>query len=250
MAKRKREISPEKQNYLKELKRLKDRIRYWEQVKRAKFTDIPKKGSQSYTKAAERLRKIQWSNFTEEQKREYRTNYDIAYENGEYSSKDKYKLFTPPSENDFYNNNPFTPSNTWQETPNEPADERIEYDLECDRLIDTILQEGVPEKDGQAAREYMRERLRILLEDSKQRLGDRAFYNYLKSGALAELQRIADDAIFKYLKRFEEQPTTDYLTSQFATVLNMGRPLDDEQGYTLQMEGHVDFRYDDDEFDY
>lgn len=243
MAKKKR-YSPQREEYEHELALLKRRQREWVKTKHMVASNIPeKKSNETYSQAAERLRSARLSSFTEGEKQEYRKNYEIEYENGDITTDEKYnEPYTPPSENDFYNSNDNQDDFWWEETENEPVKEEEEYTAEIEELIEEI----VSVSDVREGREYVRGTLRNLLNNSRTQMGDKTFYKFLKeNNALKDLQDAAQDAIYKYIKKGQNYDSeVNSLIARFATILNRNRPLTDEQAYTLEVYGTIDYDYD------
>ena len=243
MAKKKR-YSPQRDEYEHELELLKRRQKEWTKTKHILVLIIPeKKSNETYSQAAKRLRSIKLSSFTEEEKQEYRKNYEIKYEAGDITADEKYNEgFTPPSEDDFYNNYDDHSDHWWEETGNEPVQEEKEYSAEIEELIEEI----VSSSDVQGGRDNVRDTLRNLLDNARNQMGDNEFYKFLKdNNALKDLQDAANEAIFKYIKKGEDYDSAiNSLVSRFATILNRNRPLSDEQSYTLETYGTIDYDYD------
>lgn len=244
MAKKKKYSSPQKKQYEHELSLLKRRQKEWIKTKHYILPDIKeKKSRESYSEAAKRLHDIRLSSFTGEQKEEYAKNYEIKYEAGELTTDEKYNNdYTPLSENDFYNNYNNYDEYWWEDTENEPVKEEEEYSAEIEELINEI----VSSSDVQGGRDNVRDTLKTLLNNARQQMGDREFYEFLKdSNALKDLQDAANEAIFKYIKKGEDYDSSiNSLLSRFATILNRNRPLSDEQSYTLETYGTIDYDYD------
>lgn len=244
MVKKKKYSSQERKQYEHELSLLKRRQKEWIKTKHYILPEIKeKKSHESYAQAAERVRNIRLSSFTREQKEEYRKNYEIKYEAGDLTTDEKYSdSFTPLSENDFYNSYDDYSDYWWEETENEPVQEEQEYSAEIEELIEEI----VSTSDVQGGRDDVRETLRNLLDNARNQMGDKEFYRFLKdSNALKDLQDAANEAIFKYIKKGEDYDSAiNSLLSRFATILNRNRPLSDEQSYTLEAYGTIDYDYD------
>ena len=244
MAKNKKYSSPQRKQYEHELSLLKRRQKEWIKTKHFILPEVKeKKSHESYAQAAERLKNIRLSSLTREQKEEYRKNYEIKYEAGDLTTDKKYnEPYTPPTEDVFYSGDDTYDPYWWEETENEPADEKAEYAAEIDRLIDEI----VVEADPRSGREYVRDILHQILNNSRTMKGDEKFYKTIKDNdTLGTLQKIADEAINKYIKKGEDaEGIVNSLISQFATVLNDNRPLTDEQSYSLEMYGTISFDYD------
>lgn len=244
MAKKKSYKSPQRKQYEHELNLLKRRQKEWVKTKHYIVSDIKeKKSKESYSEAAERLHNIRLSSFTKEQKEEYSKNYEIKYEAGEITTDEKYdKPYTPPTENDFYDNYDNYDEYWWEDTENKPVQEEQEYSADIEELIEEI----VSTSDVQGGRDNVRDTLRNLLDNARSQMGDKEFYKFLKdSNALKDLQDAANEAIFKYIKKGEDYDSAiNSLLSRFATILNRNRPLSDEQSYTLETYGTIDYDYD------
>lgn len=244
MAKKKKYSSPQRKQYEHELSLLKRRQKQWVKTKHYILPEIKeKKSHESYAQAAKRMKNIRLSSFTEEQKEEYRKNYEIKYEDGDLTRDEKYnEPYTAPSEEDFYNDYDRYDPYWWEETENEPVQEEQEYSAEIEELIEEI----VSTSDVQGGRDDVRATLRNLLDNARSQMGDKEFYRFLKdSNALKDLQDAANEAIFKYIKKGEDYDSAiNSLLSRFATILNRNRPLSDEQSYTLEAYGTIDYDYD------
>lgn len=241
---KKKQYSPQREEYEHELALLKRRQKEWAKTKHILVQNIPeKKSNETYSKAAQRLRSIKLRSFTEEEKQEYQKNYEIKYEAGDITTDEKYsESFTPPSEDDFYRNSTDNSDHWWEETENKPAQEEQEYSAEIEELIEEI----VSTSDVQGGRDDVRNTLRNLLNNARNQMGDKEFYKFLKdSNALKDLQDATNEAIFKYIKKGEDYDSAiNSLLSRFATILNRNRPLSDEQSYTLETYGTIDYDYD------
>lgn len=244
MAKNKKYTSPQRKQYEHELSLLKRRQKEWVKTKHYILTDVKeKKANESYSQAAKRLKEIRLSSFTKEQKEQYARNHEIKYEAGELTTDKKYdEPFTPPTEDDFYNNYDNYSDYWWEETENEPAQEEQEYSADIEELIEEI----VSSSDVQGGRDDVRDTLRNLLDNARRQMGDKEFYQFLKdNNALKDLQDAANEAIFKYIKKGEDYDSAiNSLLSRFATILNRNRPLSDEQSYTLETYGTIDYDFD------
>lgn len=244
MAKKKNYKSPQRKQYEHELSLLKRRQKEWIKTKHYVVTDVKeKKSKETYAEAAQRLHNIRLSSFTKEQKEQYARNYEIKYEAGEITTDKKYnEPYTPPTEDDFYSDYDRYDPYWWEDTENEPVKEEEEYSAEIEELIDEI----VSSSDVQGGRDNVRDTLRNLLDNARRQMGDKEFYQFLKdSNALKDLQDAANEAIFKYIKKGEDYDSAiNSLLSRFATILNRNRPLSDEQSYTLEAYGTIDYDYD------
>jgi len=219
---------------------LKRRAKYWEKTKHILVdTDIekPKRVTQ---KSINKIKNIRLSNMTEKETRKYQEAYQEKYDNSDTSNE---KPYIPPTEYDYMNDPDWVASQWWEDTPNEPIDIRQEYDAWINDLIDSIL--TIADNSSPRVNEDLRSIFKGLLEDSRQAMGDKAFYEYLSnSDVISRLQSIAYEGM-STSPTPANQHIIDGAIVDFAVTLNMGRPLSDEQAYTLQLNSAVDFDYDD-----
>ena len=241
MVKQKKKQTPLQKEYAREERLLKRRVKSWEKTHRVLYTDIPTKPKRVTKQSVERLRNIKWENISEEKRKQYRTDYEEAYEEPQLPSTSYDDIYNPPSEYDYYNSDDFFEDNWWEDTPNEPVHEEQEFSAEIEELIEQIVSGG----DVERGRDDVRQTLTNMLENSRTQMGDKEFYKFLKDAdALSSLQQAANEAIFKYIKRGEDyESTINSLITDFATILNMNRPISDEQAFTLQAYGTIDFDY-------
>ena len=239
------------QRYEEAYKRYENRIKSWTKKFHAVVKQIPKvKFTKNISeKSIERLEKQKWTQYSERKKKEARKEYEIQYENRDpsvYVPKSPYK---PPTETDFLNNNiPDTPQPLPQsfEESNEESDEdgyretlvsRDEIEAWIDANINSITVDR--EVDG------MKDTLGRLVLEAADAYGDyEGYLNYLEENA-AQLTATAEKAI-KYKRKgssgYEEESTA---VAEFATILNLGRPLSAHESERLENEGWVGFDYND-----
>ena len=145
--------------------------------------------------------------------------------------------YEPPTENDFYNNNTEDISIYFDDTPANTADELDAY---IDAYTDSIFNILSDRKNSDVENV-----MRNLINDLRNAIGYLAFYNFLlEEDTINTLHNIAYDGITTSPARDGRNPVGENAIFQFATVLNMNRPLTDEQSFTLQEHGAVDFYYD------
>lgn len=235
MAKRKTTNNNYTIAYKKELSLLKRRIKSWEKTHRVLYTNIPKRPKNITEKSIEKLRKIRWRTLSEKVKKEARENYEYKYEEKEIPiPEENREPYTPPTEEDFYNDFSNYPIEDWQETPNEPAISKAEIDAFIEDTINTILDTG----NIQRVNEDARTTLESLLDQLRHELGDEGFYIYLSDPEIvAELTSSAQTSMAtsppKQGNGAEKQNASDAI-QQFAYILNRHRPLDTTQAQRLQ----------------
>lgn len=241
------------QRYEEAYKRYENRIKSWTKKFHAVVKQIPKV---KYTKnisekSIKRLEKQKWTKYSERKKKEARKEYEIQYENRVPSVYTPKPTYTPPTEQDFYNN--ITPEeleherqfidDNWYEEPDEDGYRetvvsRDEIEAWIDANINAITVDR--ELDG------VREQLNNLVLEAADAYGDyEGYLNYLESNA-AILTDLATKAMYGYRDKkgniYQNDPQA---LSRFATVLNLGRPLDVSQSERLQDEGWVSYDFND-----
>lgn len=202
--------------------RLKNRVKKWEKKYRAIFTDIPNKPqSRIEKKDIERLKAIAWKKLTEEEKQRAKREWQYRYDEGEIH----------PQLNE----------------------EAIDSEEEIEEWVEDMIEEiASTEGNGYTTPDPTIElELRGLLESARNRMGDKQFKNFLEDHA-GELQAEVRNAksgspgkpnrqgYSSYTGRSQDQQNS---IARFATILNFGIPLSQEQSYTLQTEGYVQFDY-------
>lgn len=239
----KKKLTPNQAAWEKEMKLLMERANYWEKKFRAAFIDFPAKPKKITKEAIERLKTIRWKNLTDEQKQQYRNVYDNMYDEGQIKPCVPDKPYEPPTESHWYDtpdiDDYFDASDVFDDTPVISEQEMTEWINE--RVYDIL--------DG-SRNDEVRNMLEGLMTGAHRRMGTTEFYSYLQQPEVAEkLNRAAQNAT-KYLRRRNSSDATlgipqESLNSinEFATILNLGRPLTPEQSYTLTTEGCIDFDY-------
>lgn len=247
------------QRYEEAYKRYENRIKSWTKKFHAVVKQIPKV---KYTKnisekSIERLEKQKWSQYSERKKKEARKEYEIQYENRVPTVYKPKPSYTPPTEQDFYNNitleeleheRQFVDDN-WYEEPDEDGytetvDSRAEIEEWITRYIDPIdldlIGTNFVEKDG------VRDTIERLILEAADAYGDySAYYSYLeeKAGVIVDL---ATKALMAYIGykgwTYDSFPEA---MPELATVLNLGRPLTKDQSERLQDEGWVSYDFND-----
>jgi len=241
------------QRYEEAYRRYENRIKSWTKKFHAVVKQIPKV---KYTKnisekSIERLEKQKWTQYTERKKKEARKEYEIQYENRAPSVYTPKPVYTPPTETDFYENPDYGEDydreweeqhSEWEEPDEDGYTETVvsrdEIEAWIDANIDSITVDR--ELDG------VREQLQSLVLEAADAYGDYGEYlNYLEQNA-SRLNNLAQKAMTGYRgkggKIYQEDPGA---LSEFATVLNLNRPLDQSQAERLDEEGWVSFDFND-----
>lgn len=240
------------QRYEEAYRRYENRIKSWTKKFHAVVKQIPKvKFTKNISeKSIERLEKQKWAQYSERKKKEARKEYEIQYENRVPSVYKPKPVYTPPTEKDFINNISFDElehekqfvDDTYYEEPDEDGYtetlvSRDEIEAWIDANINSISVDR--EVDG------MKDTLGRLVLEAADAYGDyEGYLNYLEENA-AQLTATAEKAI-KYKRKgasgYEEESTA---VSEFATILNLGRPLSVHESERLENEGWVGFDYND-----
>lgn len=197
-------------------------------------------------KSIKRLQKEVWPKLTERTKKKARKEYERLYEEGAegiYFPKPPYK---PPTEEDFLKipvqdilprTVPAVNEEPDDDGYKEPVDSRAEIMAWIDRNIYGIT----VERENEGAREKLE---RLVIEAADAYGDDNAYYIYLENNT-ARLNQLAEEVI-KYHRKgsYGYQEETVALT-QFATILNLGRPLSPHESERLENEGWVGFDFND-----
>ena len=210
--------------------------------------DIPTKPDRATKSAIQRLKEMVWKKLDEPTRKQYRKEYEYRYENKTpeiYKPKPPYK---PPSEKDFINNIPDVPqpaSQPPEESDEEPDEdgytETVDSRAEIMAWIDRNIYGITVERENEGAREQLE---RLVIEAADAYCDDNAYYIYLESNT-ARLNQLAEQVI-KYHRKgsYGYQQETVALT-EFATILNLGRPLSPHESERLENEGWVGFDFND-----
>jgi hypothetical protein len=243
----KKKLTPNQKEWQKEFDKLKRRVGDW----RRKFhavVDLPQKPERITKRDIERLKQMVWKNLDQATKAYARKEYEYRYENKVpevYTPKPPYN---PPTETDFINNNTIDTPESLSEPPeesDEAPDEdgytetvvsRDEIEAWIDRNISSITVDT--ELDG------VREKLENIVLEAADAYGDYSIYLSYLEGHAGELIKLAEGAIAGYIgykgKVYQQDPTA---LNQFATILNMGRPLSQTQSERLENEGWVSYDF-------
>ncbi len=237
MAVKKSRLTKNQAEWEKQYNLLKRRISDWKRKFHAVFNELPIKPTRITKKDIERLKEITWKKLTPQQKESARREYTYRYDE-EWEDVYEPKLpYTPPTEQDFYGN--VENDNDYIDMGDEDAiDTEAELNQWITNLIGQILDVNVNYPTP-----GIEQTLRRIMYNSEDRMGKEEFYNFLQENA-SQLHQLAERAISGYLRR-GSSPTRQQEGAmvEFATILNMNRPLTQEQSETFTQEGYIDFDY-------
>ena len=247
------------QRYEEAYKRYENRIKSWTKKFHAVVKQIPKvKFTKNISeKSIERLEKQKWSQYSERKKKEARKEYEIQYENRVPTVYKPKPTYTPPTEQDYFNNPDYGDDydREWEEQHpgwdepdedgyTETVDSRAEIEAWVRLYIDPIdldlVGSNLIEKDGR------RDTIERLILEAADAYGDyTAYHSYLeeKAGVIVDL---ATKALMSY-KGYKGWIYDSFPEAmpELATVLNLGRPLTPSQSERLQEEGWVSYDFND-----
>lgn len=246
----KQHLTPRQKEWETEYKKLKRRVSDWKRKFHA-IPDLPIKPERITKRDIERLKQFKWKNIPEAEKKQWRREYEYRYENKMPDVYQPKLPYNPPSEQDFYKNitqeeldyeRQFV-DDTWYEEPDEDGYtetvvSRDEIEQWINENINTIAVDR--ELDG------VREQLSSLVLEAADAYGDYGKYlSYLEDNA-DTLNKLAEKAMSGYRgkggKIYQEDSSA---LSEFATVLNMNRPLSQSQSERFENEGWISYDFND-----
>lgn len=246
----KKKLTPNQKEWEKEFEKLKRRVGDWRRKFHA-IADLPQKPERITKKDIEYLKQFKWKNIAEAVKKRWRKEFEYKYENKSPEVYQPKHLYIPPTEQEYYDNPDYGEDydSEWEEQHpgwDEPDEDgyietvvsRDEIEAWIERNISSITVDV--ELDG------MREKLENITLEAADSFDDYASYlGYLEQHA-SELTKLAESAISGYIgykgKVYQQDP---FALNQFATILNMGRPLSQTQSERLENEGWVSFDFND-----
>ena len=261
----KKRLTSNQKEWLEEYRKTLNRVESWKNKFHAVF-DMPNKPETIYKEDIERLKNINWKNISEVEKKKAREEYSYKYEQ---KMPDIYKPeppYLPPSEQDWMNTPDIPDEQTEQydedigdEEPDEDGytgtvDSRAEIEKWIEENINTIVidsysaqEVNAPIKNTSNVGELpgVRETLYMLITNAADAYGDYIGYlSYLEKNADA-LHRYATEAMMGYFNKKTQSLEILYpnATQQFATILNLNRPLDQRESDRLNDEGWVSFDF-------
>lgn len=225
MAKKKPKLTPNQLEYQKQLKLLKRRIKSWERKGYEFEIYIPETPERIRKRDIQKLKNIQFKRFSKEEKQLARYRHEEIEE---------------------INNTYYEDYNDWYFEPSdEPVSSIAEMDAWLEETFNEILNPSLVDREREGAREI----LLTQLETSKRELGVKGMYEYLQQpDVVNKLQTYASEYIASY-QRKDGTDTGSTPLVKFCEVLNLGRPLTQEQNETLTMYGTIDLDYTDTDYD-
>ena len=211
---------------------------------------MPNRPETIYKEDIERLKNINWKNIADVEKKKAREEYEYKYEQKMPEIYKPEPQYVPPSEQDYYDNPdygedeepyPWTDEEFEDEDEDgytETVDSREEIEKWIEQNIDTITVDR--ELDG------VREQLESLILEAADAYGDYGEYlGYLEENA-STLTNLAQKAMNGYRgkngKIYQEDSSA---ITEFATVLNLNRPLEQSQAERFENEGWISYDFND-----
>lgn len=233
------------QRYEDAYNRYKNRRISWVQKFHAVAKEIPhvKHPKNITEKSIQRLEKAVWPKFSERQKKEYRKEYERKYEEGLEGIYFPKPPYNPPTEKDFLRVPvedvlPKTVPQT--EAPEEPEEPVVSRD-EIEAWINANIYSISEERENEGVKEFLEK----LVLEAADAYGDyEGYLNHLEANA-DMLNKLAEEAIKYHKKDSLEKEEELCAVSEFATILNLGRPLTPSQAERLENEGWVSFDFND-----
>lgn len=217
------------------------------------YVEAPKIPQAPTRKDIQQLEKLRIKNFTQKQVKQFKTQYDIAYDAKVPWIANPETAFIPPTEEDFYADTARTFLERNAQYQTEPVESESEILADLSSLIDGIIEESNKSAISwqiNAASETD-ETLKAIFNSAVQRVGNRKSYLvYLEDpDTHAQLVEAATQA--KYQSGGSKEETAmlkEAALVRFATILNAGQPISLEQSEELTM-GNMSFDFTDSEFD-
>lgn len=245
----KKKLTPRQQEWETEYKKLQRRVRDWKRKFHA-VPNLPIKPERITKKDIERLKQFKWKNISEAEKKRWRQEYEYRYENKMPEVYQPKPSYIPPTEQDYFNNPDYGEDydREWEEQHpdweepdedgyTEPAVSRDEIEAWIDRNIYSISSEH--ENEG------VKEFLENLVLEAADNYGDyEGYLNHLEANA-DRLNKLAEKAVKYHKKNSPEKQEEQSTVNEFATILNLGRPLTQSQAERLENEGWVSFDFND-----
>lgn len=245
----KKKLTPRQQEWETEYKKLQRRVRDWKRKFHA-VPDLPVKPERITKKDIERLKQFKWKNISEAEKKQWRQEYEYRYENKMPEVYQPKPPYTPPTEEDFIKNISFEDlehekqfvDDTYYEEPDEDgyAETVVSRD-EIEAWVDRNIYSISSEHENEGVKEF----LENLVLEAADNYGDyEGYLNHLEANA-DRLNKLAEKAVKYHKKNSPEKQEEQSAVNEFATILNLGRPLTQSQAERLENEGWVSFDFND-----
>ena len=240
------------QRYEEAYKRYENRIKSWTKKFHAVVKQVPKvKFTKNISeKSIERLEKQKWSHYSERKKKEARKEYEIQYENRMPAVYKPKPVYTPPTEQDYFNNPDYGDDYDreweeqhpgWDEPDEDGYTETVDSRAEIMEWIDRNIYSITVERENEGAKEKLE---RLVLEAADQYGDDASYYIHLENNA-ARLNQLAEQVVKYHRKGSYGYQEELVALTEFATILNLGRPLSPHESERLENEGWVGFDFND-----
>lgn len=252
----KKKLTPNQLEWEKEFTRLKKRVTEWKRKFHA-IIDLPTKPERITKKDIERLKEIKWKQIPEILKKKAREEYEYRYEQKMPEVYIPAPSYTPPTEQDYFDEPDYGDSYDFgmDEEDEDPLDSRAEIEAWIAETIDTITIDAdtgnsvhppIKNYDNLTEVDGVRDTLkRLVLEAADEYDNYKEYLSYLEQNA-DRLNHYATLGLMGYFN-----PKTQFVeilypsaVQQFATILNLDRPLDVVESKRLEEEAIVYFSFD------
>lgn len=243
-------------DYSKEYRKARElfmrRRREWIKTKHW-YVEAPEIPKSPTLKDIQRLEETRIENLTKRQVTQYEKQYDIAYEEGkiDLSRAVSNRFISPQTEDEYLkaesmgikvSQSSLYGKATYETQPVE-SDAEILADLQA--LLEGLIEHGLPLVPFWQSTDAKLEKIATvtnIFNSAVIRCGNlRNYLHYLEEPSTHSALTSACDGIFK-ASTYEQ---LDESIHDFATILNLDRPLTNEQSYTLTTEDSIDFDYSD-----
>ena len=211
------------------------------------YVEAPKIPKVITEKSIQRIKDIRLSNITEKQAKKYARQYDIEYEKGNINVVNApTNTFNRPNNQTEYEQSAQTNGDTKYNFETEPEESESAIWADLRYLLDGLIEHGrsssTQSLELQNEVEYklrgIYESVLIQLENPK------AYLSYLEdSNVHTKLTAVCDQAFDDSKEKRREAAI-----AEFATILNLGRPLDMEQNYQITAENSLTVDFEDTEY--
>ena len=241
-------LSKARQEWNTEMMRLLDRAGDWVRKFHA-VADIPTKPDRATAKAIQQIKEMVWKKTDEPTKKQWRKEYEYRYENKMPEVYIPKLPYNPPTETDFINNNiPEAPQSlppSLGELDDKPDEdgytETVVSRDEIEAWIDANIYSISSERENEGAKELLE---KITLEAADAYGDYEGYLNHLEANA-DRLNKLAEKAVKYHKKGSPEKQEEQSAIAEFATILNLGRPLTPSQAERLENEGWVSYDFND-----
>ena len=211
--------------------------------------DIPTKPARATKSAVQRIKEMTWKNIDEATKKQYRKEYEYRYENKMPEVYQPKLPYTPPTEQEFLDNlslEELGHEKQFLEPDYEEPDEDGYKESAVSRdEIEAWIDANIYSISSERENEGVKERLENLVLEAADNYGVyEGYLNYLEANA-DRLNKLAEKAVKYHKKGSPEKQEEQSAVTEFATILNLGRPLTQLQAERLENEGWVSYDFND-----